>query len=242
MVQPIPTIPTNTTNKSKKTLSSFQKRLIIYISVNIAVVVIFCVFYHQYSKIITSEVKDVVDKKKSEADANLLAEYISRLEKDHKRVLEEFGPYLDLLPAKDDLLDFKDSIVDIANKYKLDPVFSFGIENSATEKEPKSYGFTLIISGTTANLLNFWADFAKLNYIVHIEQILIDYEDIQSRTSSESLGSGNILITTTTKQMTFEEELMAKRQSTSTTKRKTTTTTKMVNKYKMNILGKVYIK
>jgi len=35
---------------------------------------------------------------------------------------------------------------------------------------------------------------------------------------------------------------MAKRKSTTTTKKKTTTTTKITDRYKMNILGKVYIK
>lgn len=235
-------ISENTNKKSKKPLSVFKKKLIIYISINLIVILIFCIFYYQYSKIIISEVSAVTDKKKSQADVNLLADYISRLEKDYKQVLEEFGPYLDLLPAKDDLLDFKDSVVSIAKKYKLDPAFSFGVENSATEKEPKSYGFTLIISGTTANLLSFWSDFAKLKYIVRIEQILIDYEDVQSRTSSESLGSGNVSVSTTIKPMSLGEELMAKRKSTTTTKKKTTTTTKITDRYKMNILGKVYIK
>jgi general stress protein 26 len=77
---------------------------------------------------------------------------------------------------------------------------------------------------------------------VRIEQILIDYEDVQSRTSSESLGSGNVSVSTTIKPMSLKEELMAKRKSTTTTKKKTTTTTKITDRYKMNILGKVYIK
>jgi general stress protein 26 len=77
---------------------------------------------------------------------------------------------------------------------------------------------------------------------VRIEQILIDYEDVQSRTSSESLGSGNVSVSTTIKPMSLGEELMAKRKSTTTTKKKTTTTTKITDRYKMNILGKVYIK
>ena len=138
-----------------KKVSGFQKSLAIYISVNLVAIAVFGIVSSKYIKIIQGEVKAVIDKRKNQSDVNLLTEYVAVLEKDNNKVLKEFGPYLEMLPAKDDLLDFKNDIVNMAKKYKLDPAFSFGVENPATAEEPKSYGFTLIISGSTANLFSF---------------------------------------------------------------------------------------
>lgn len=140
--------------KPKKT-SEFNKAIIFYTLINLVLLGLFVFVSIRYTKLIKEEVKVVTDKRKSQSDVNLLTEYISGLEKDFNKVEGEFELYLDLLPAKDDLFDFKTDIVSTAKKYKLDPAFSFGVENPATATEPKSYGFTLIISGTTANLLNF---------------------------------------------------------------------------------------
>jgi len=141
--------------KPAKKSSGYQKSIIIYVVINLVLIGIFLITSSVYSKKIQDGVKAVADRRKSQADSHLLTEYVSQLEKDYNTVEGDFGPYLELLPEKDDLFDFKVDIMDTAKKYKLDPAFSFGVENPATDKEPKSYGFTLIISGSTTNLLNF---------------------------------------------------------------------------------------
>ncbi len=249
-------IPLNTSGKPiikpvGKKVTGFQKAVTIYAVINLAVIGIFGFVSSKYSKMIKNDVKAVIDKRKNQSDINLLTEYVAILERDNNRVLKEFGPYLEMLPAKDDLLDFKSDIVNMAKKYKLDPAFSFGVENPATDSEPKSYGFTLIISGSTTNLFSFWNDFATMQYILRIEQILIDQEDSKTKSNQQSLGTGSVTTTATvattvtTQQLTLEQELeqLAKKKATTTTKKKvTTTTTKLINTYKMNILGKIYIK
>jgi len=242
--------------KPVKKFSDFHKSLIIYISVILAITGIFVITSSIYAKKIQAEVKEVTDRRKSQADSHLLTQYVSQLEKDYNTVKEDFGPYLQLLPEKDDLFDFKVDIMNTAKKYKLDPAFSFGVENPATAEEPKSYGFTLIISGSTVNLLSFWDDFAKMKYILRIEQILIDQEDGKTKNKVQELGSGDLSTTTTTTttipkttgstgSLTLDQELelLAKKKTTTTkTVKKSTTTTKLINTYKMNVLGKIYIR
>lgn len=87
--------------------------------------------------------------------------------------------------------------------------------------------------------------------ILRIEQILIDQEDLKTKAFNESLGSAT---TTTIRQgatntgplsLDEELELLAKNKSTTTktkTTKKSTTTTKLINTYKMNVLGKIYIR
>jgi hypothetical protein len=141
--------------KTAKKITGFQKSVITYLIINLGILGTFLIVSAKYSKKIKSDVQAVVDRRKSQADANLLTEYVAKLEKDNNSVVNDFGPYLELLPMKDDLLDFKADLVNTAKKYKLDPAFSFGVENPATTQEPRSYGFTLIISGTTTNLFSF---------------------------------------------------------------------------------------
>ena len=95
-----------------------------------------------------------------------------------------------------------------------------------------------------------------MKYILRIEQILIDQEDGKTKNKVQELGSGDLSTTTTTTttipkttgstgSLTLDQELelLAKKKTTTTkTVKKSTTTTKLINTYKMNVLGKIYIR
>ena len=214
---------TKSSGSSKKQLTNFQKQLISYLAINLCLVGGFLFSYIYFSKQISENTKLAYEKLQKDINTNLLTEYISKLEKDNKYVIEEFGPYLDLLPLKDNLINFKEDLIKLATKYKLDPAFSFGIENPATEKELNSYTFTLIISGTESDLVNFLKEVAKMKYIIQFSQIMVEKENAPEINLLEA-ASAPESITTTTKKVS-----------------KTVKTT-LMSRYKMNISGKIYIR
>ncbi|MDD4784022.1 MAG: type 4a pilus biogenesis protein PilO [Candidatus Pacebacteria bacterium] len=210
-----------------KPLTSFQKKIIIYVLINLILLIAFYVFISQMSSKIEIASDVISSYKAKQTNANVLMEYITKLEKDSKLVMDNFKKYEAKLVDLDDMPNVKKQIVDIGLKYKVDPLLNILTLNPAKEQEQISYGFVLSMNGSFDNIIKTFQAINNLNIFITFDQITIE-KNIPK--STERILNDMTTVTTDTSSST-----------TKTTIRRTTTT-KPTDVFKVSVIGKIYLK
>ena len=205
-----------------KPLTSFQKRLYIFIFLNILIIISSFIFISKTSDQIRKTTDLIVASKDNQVNANTLMEYIAKLEKESKLVEEDFSKYDALLVDLDNLPNIKKQIVNIGIKNKVDPLLNILTLNPAKEKEPISYGYVLSMNGAFNNIIKTFKDINELKILITFDQVTFEKNIPKSTTKTTVALTDD---STTTK---------------STIKR--TTTTKPTDIFKVSIIGKIYLK
>lgn len=165
----------NNTQKTKNIrLTSFQKRLIILLSINVIIFLASWIFISKQSGQIIFSSQNIAKFRENQSNINSLMEYIAKMERDIKEIEEDFSKYQNLLVDKRELTDVRKKINDIFLKHKLDPMFSFVTENSPKDKEPGSYGFNLILTGTIDKSLQAIKEVKDLKILMTFDQVIIE--------------------------------------------------------------------
>jgi len=82
-----------------------------------------------------------------------------------------------LLPTNDQLINFPKSLEDLAKNNQLGFGFTFNSEESSTEKKPGINNFTLTLSGTYNNFLNFLKTMERGKYFIGFDLIDLNKKD-----------------------------------------------------------------
>lgn len=210
-----------------KPLNSFQKKIIVYAIINFAILIAFFAFISQISNKIEIASNMISSYKAKQTNANILMEYIAKLEKDSRLVMGNFKKYEAMLVDLDDMPKIKKQITDIGLKNKVDPLLNILTLNPAKEQEQISYGFVLSMHGSFDNIIKTFQDINNLNMFITFDQITIE-KNIPKNTERIL----NDLTTATTGSDT----------STTKTTIRRTTTTKPTDIFKVSVIGKIYLK
>lgn len=210
-----------------KPLSSFQKKIIIYATINLAILIAFFTFISQISNKIEIASNLISSFKAKQTNANILMEYIAKLEKDSRLVMEDFAKYEVMLVDLDDIPKIKKQMVDIGLKNKVDPLLNILTINPAKEQEQMSYGFVLSMNGSFDNIIKTFQDINNLKIFITFDQITIEKN-----------------IPKSTERMLNDMTTVSTGANSSTTKTtiRRTTTTKPTDMFKVSVIGKIYLK
>lgn len=172
-------MPTPKDNLSPKSqisinLTSFQKKFIAMLTVSIVVVLVAFIFINKEASKILSISESINKFRENQSDINNLMEYIAKMERQSKEVGNDHLKYQELLTDKRDLADVRKNINNIFLKKKLDPMFSFVTENSPKEKEPGSYGFSLVVTGQIDKILQAVQEIKNLKILISFDQVIIN--------------------------------------------------------------------
>lgn len=172
----MPTPKDNSSSKSQISinLTSFQKKFIAMLTVSIVVVLVAFIFINKEASKILSISESINKFRENQSDINNLMEYIAKMERQSKEVGNDHLKYQELLTDKRDLADVRKNINNIFLKKKLDPMFSFVTENSPKEKEPGSYGFSLVVTGQIDKILEAVQEIKNLKILISFDQVIIN--------------------------------------------------------------------
>ncbi|MFA5230410.1 MAG: hypothetical protein WC422_03260 [Candidatus Paceibacterota bacterium] len=207
--------------------TSFQKKIIFYTVINLILLIVFFSLISQISFKIQNSSDLISSYKTRQTNANILMEYIAKLEKDSRLVMADFKKYEDRLVDLDDMSNIKKQITDIGLKNKVDPLLNILTLNPAKDQEQISYGFVLSMNGAFDKVIKTFQDINALNIFITFDQITIE-KNIPKNT--ERILNDMTTVTTD--------------QSSSTTKTtiRRTTTTKPTDIFKVSVIGKIYLK
>ncbi len=210
-----------------KSLTAFQKKIIFYIIINLTILISFFLLISQFSSKIQKSSELISAYKAKQTNANILMEYIAKLEKDSRLVLDDFEKYEAKLVDLDDMPNVKKQITDIGLKNKVDPLLNILTLNPAKDQEQISYGFVLSLNGAFDKIIKTFQDINNLNIFITFDQITIE-KNIPKNTEA----------------ILNDMATVADDQSSSTTKTtiRRTTTTKPTDIFKVSVIGKIYLK
>lgn len=206
--------------------TSFQKTMVFYITLNLIVLITFLSLMSKISFKIQSSSDIIASYKARQTNANVLMEYIAKLEKDSRLVMEDFKQYENRLVDLDDMPKVKKQITDIGLINRVDPLLNILTLNPAKDQEQISYGFVLSMSGPFEKIIKTFQDINALNIFITFDQITIE-KNIPKNT--ERMFNDMTTVTTNPN------------SSTTITIRRTTTT-KPTDIFKVSVIGKIYLK
>ncbi|MFA5386719.1 MAG: type 4a pilus biogenesis protein PilO [Candidatus Paceibacterota bacterium] len=149
----------------------FKKRLTTSLLISLGIILILGgVFYYFRADILKRVEKIEIYQKELAARSNILNK-IYELEKEQSLSLAYVDQLKKALPLESEMVRLEQILQDLAKKNNLNISFRFGILNEATDQEPQSYSFNLILSGNKTSILNWLEEFQSLNYIIRLEQI-----------------------------------------------------------------------
>jgi hypothetical protein len=87
--------------------------------------------------------------------------------KDNAEKARPHLPFLNaILPLRDELIDFRRDMKNIATRHQLDFTAEFGTESNGNESSPGSISFQATLQGPLKNLIEFLADVRQSKYFV----------------------------------------------------------------------------
>lgn len=102
-----------------------------------------------------------------------ILEKISSLEKDYQKTRDYFEKLKKTLPDESGLVVFESMVKNSAERHNLKYSFRFAASYAATENEPPSQGFNLILNGRQDNFLKWLGDLQKTPYFIKLDQVEI---------------------------------------------------------------------
>jgi len=224
------TIDTNkkSTFSNLKSLSSFYKKLTFYIIINLLIIIFGSIYVFQFSKKIQDSSSLITTFKDNQANANILMEYIAKLEKESRLVEADFELYKNRLVDFKDLSKVKKQITDIGLRNKVDPLLSMLTLNTAKDKEQVSYGFTLSLTGSFDKIIKTIKEINSLPIFLTFDQITFEKNIPKAiaEVLEENLENNNANTSSTTKPRIIKK----------------VATTKPTDIFKVSVWGKIYLK
>jgi len=224
------TIDTNkkSTFSNLKSLSSFYKKLTFYIIINLLIIIFGSIYVFQFSKKIQDSSSLITTFKDNQANANILMEYIAKLEKESRLVEADFELYKNRLVDFKDLSKVKKQITDIGLRNKVDPLLSMLTLNTAKDKEQVSYGFTLSLTGSFDRIIKTIKEINSLPIFLTFDQITFEKNIPKAiaEVLEENLENNNANTSSTTKPRIIKK----------------VATTKPTDIFKVSVWGKIYLK
>lgn len=155
--------------------SDYQKRFYLFIGLMALLAVCGLCGYLIINNYIGKELKSITASKEEIATQARLLEILKSLESDYNQVKDEFSVLYQYLPTSNELINFTPYLKELAQKNHLDSGISLTVENPATNEEPKSYNFTLYLSGRVTDLENYFKALNDLHYFIGLDQVEINY-------------------------------------------------------------------
>jgi len=159
----------------KLAFSEYQKRFYLLIGLMVALFAVGLCGYLIINNYISKELKVITESKSEIATRAKLLQYLKTLESDYSQVKDEFSKLYQYLPTSGELINFIPTLKKLAQDNHLDSGISLTVENPATAEEPKSYSFTLYLSGRASDLENYFKQLSQLRYFIRFDQVEINY-------------------------------------------------------------------
>ncbi len=228
MANEILTSPKKTPPFGIKPLTPFSRNLTIYIIINLIVFIGGGIYVSKFSRKIEESSTLISTFKKNQSNANILMEYIAKLEKDSRAVENDFNLYKSRLVDFKDLPKIKKQITDICLKNKVDPLLSMLTLNTAKDKEQASYGFTLAMSGPFDRIIKSVKEINALPIYMNFDQVTFEKNVPKAiaEVLEENLANSSEVSSSTTKAKIVKK----------------VATTKPTDIFKVNFWGRIYLK
>jgi Tfp pilus assembly protein PilO len=172
-------------------LSDFQKKLFTHVSVAVGIVALLFLFLFLLNKDIAARAERIEVSKGEVALRMKTIELLTGANSDLKRAEPLLANLQTFLPNKDQLINFPRELQRAAKVYAVDVGFTFGAERPALPQVPGGIKFTMTISGTYDNVVDFLRTVEEHKYIVSLDSV-----DVQrsAKDTFSLLTSGEIFI------------------------------------------------
>lgn len=149
----------------------FKKRLTESLVISLAILLILGGLFYYFRADILKRVEKIENYQKELAARGDILNKIYELEKEQSLSLAYLDQLEKALPTESEMVKLEQVLQDLARKNNLNISFRFGVLNEATDQEPQSYSFNLVLSGGKTSVLNWLEEFQNLNYLTRLEQI-----------------------------------------------------------------------
>jgi len=149
----------------------FKKRLTESLVISLAILLILGGLFYYFRADILKRVEKIENYQKELAARCDILNKIYELEKEQSLSLAYLDQLEKALPTESEMVKLEQVLQDLARKNNLNISFRFGVLNEATDQEPQSYSFNLVLSGGKTSVLNWLEEFQNLNYLIRLEQI-----------------------------------------------------------------------
>lgn len=147
---------------------SFKKKLIINLSVSLAIIVAFIFLLVLINGDLNKRREDIVEHKREINSRTMAVSLLADLKKDAEKASPLISVLENRLPTRDELILFPRELTRLANDNNIELGFAFGSESPGSDEEPGVVGFTLSLSGEYDNLAKFLSDIEKSRYYIRI--------------------------------------------------------------------------
>ncbi len=149
----------------------FKRKLFTHVGIAAGIIAILALFIFLLNHDINARVAKIEGFKKEVALRAQTIELLTGANSDLKRADALMLHMRNLLPNKDQLIDFPRELQRAAKNYAVDVGFSFGAESPASEKGPGIIKFTLTASGAYDNIVDFLKIIETHRYLISLDSV-----------------------------------------------------------------------
>jgi Tfp pilus assembly protein PilO len=158
------------------TITPFNRRLIVHLGVAVVAVFLLLTSIIILNIRASAQVNSILNQKKQIALRNRTIELLAGGNSDLKRAEPLLAQLQNVLPKKDQLISFSREIKKLAKDMNLEVGFSFGSEQSGSEKEPGSVNFSLSVTGKYEQVNDFLTKLEGHPYLIRIDGVAVSYQ------------------------------------------------------------------
>ncbi len=136
----------------------------VWITVSVVVALIVCIVFVGYD--ITRLANTVQQERKTQAEREAAARAIATLQDDALRAKQYRSTLENMLPTKDNLIQFPREVAALGKQYGTDVGVTFGSEIGSTEKAPGTIRFAMSVDGAYDAIVAFMGAVERSRYIV----------------------------------------------------------------------------
>ncbi len=153
------------------TATPFQKKIFLQTGVGIGIITILALFIILLNADINKQVDRIEAAKKELELRNQTIALLTGSNSDLRRATPLLKQLQEVLPDRDDLINFPRELNQQALSYGVDVGFSFGPERLGSDKEPGSIKFMMTIDGSYDSIVDFLRFIEKHRYFIAINSV-----------------------------------------------------------------------
>jgi Tfp pilus assembly protein PilO len=154
--------------------AKFKRRLIINLSILVGGIIILGLIVFLLNMDISRRVNRINDFKNELTLRNQTVDFLSRSTTELEKIEPALNILKDILPEKDQLINFPRELEQLANQYSIDIGFNFGNEVASTESDPGKINFDMRLAGGYDQITGFLSELEENPYFISIATININ--------------------------------------------------------------------
>ncbi len=152
-------------------LQGFKKKLLTHVGIALAIIGLLALFIVLLNGDINKRVVAIQTAKDETVLRAQTIELLTGANSDLKKADALLANLQNLLPNKDQLINFPRELETTAKQYAVDVGFSFGPESVAKDNLPGSISFTMTAAGDFDNIVDFLKSVEQHKYLISLDSI-----------------------------------------------------------------------